>query len=45
MSLNGRVDVRRELEADRTNRETLKEAKHVGSGNNRWNVGRKHFKG
>lgn len=35
LSLNGRVEVGREFEADRTSREALKEAKSVGLGNNR----------
>lgn len=35
VSLNGREEVGREFEADRTSREALKEAKGVGLGNNK----------
>lgn len=35
MSLNGRIEVGLEFEADRTSREVPKEAKDVGLGNNR----------
>lgn len=40
MSLNKRIEVRRELEADETSREALNEAEDVGLGISRWNVGR-----
>ena len=40
VSLNKRVEVRRELEADETNRGALNEAEDVGLGISRQNVGR-----
>ena len=40
VSFNKRIEVRRELEADKTSREALNEAEDVGLGISRWNVGR-----